>query len=352
MYQYTQFALALISGLVPMCGATLCANEPESLVRTEASMPLADVVKVINRDTSNHVVLDPDVGNVNIEPISAQPFWLALDQICRDHELNWTWKNRITIEVGRGPAQSTSVVNDNGVRVAARQVDSSTKLTRIKFEIDVEPRCYPFFLQFQEDDFSLKASERTWRVLSPDAQREIFFVNENHAEFTVDFVGRAEESAVAKVAGEFEVTLPTERVELIWNVNEEMNQTKSTKSHKVQLFTQALMPEDDELKPYLEFIVTMPDKILRTFASHRLGLLHQDVALQSGDGADWIRPEVVDIVRTQRNSQQVRYLFPPMELTSAACVRYGVPEGMKNVPIKFSIDLPLNQPEDDDQTQD
>lgn len=352
MYRRSNFPVTLICVLVLMSGNPCLAREPESLIHTESSQPLADVIKTINRDTGNHVVLDQGAGEVAVAPIAEQPFWAALDQICHDHGLGWSWKDRATLKVDRSPTQSGAIAYEKGVRVAVRQVASSPKLTRLQFEIDVEPRLYPFFLQFQGDDFSLENGDQTWPVLSPDAQGEVFFVNENHAEFTVDFVGRPEMESVAKVAGEFELMLPAERVELIWNVNEDMNQTKSTMSHKVQLFTHALMPEDDELKPYLEFIVTMPDEMLRTFASHRLGLLHQDVALQSGAEAEWIRPEIVDIVRTQRNSQQVRYLFPPMELTSAARVRYGVPEKIESMPVKFSIDLPLNQPEDDDQTQD
>jgi len=352
MHPHTDFTRALICGLMLMSRAFCFVSETEQLVRTEAAQPLADVIKIINRDTNNHVVLDPKIGELTVKPISDQPFWSALDQICRDHELSWSWKNRRTIEVGPGPTRFNAMAYDQGVRVEVRQVASSPKLTRVKFEIDVEPRWYPFFLEFQEEHFSLKNSEKTRHVLSPDAKREIFFVNENHAEFTIDFVGRPKQGTIAEVAGEFALTLPTERVELIWNVNEDMNQNKSSESHEVQLFTQALMRDDDELKPYLEFIVTMPDEILRTFASHRLGLLHQDVALQSGEEADWIRPDVVDIVRTQRNSQQVRYLFPPMELTSAAHVRYGVPEKIKSIPIQFSIDLQFNPTEDDDETQD
>ena len=272
-------------------------------------------------------------------------FWKALDGIADRTQTDWRWAPNRAIAFSDDVLPSSEVTHVVGCfRISAMAVrrrssfrQSSRRITRVNFQIDVEPNVVPYFATVSDVDFGCAAPEGDLFPFDPDAQREIPFSTRQRASFAVDLSPSGQNTlSSGTLWGAFTIVCAISREEVTLG----LDAPRKTAENGTRLTLDSLEPAGDLVVAHVKLDGRLP---FSEFDSYRLGMLHHDGRLDAA--GERFHSLDVQLEHVTHDQHVVRYIFPsvPGELKQARLVyvhptmmiRHRVPFQLKD----FSLEL-------------
>ncbi len=187
-------------------------------VRVEDSVSVAELLKRLNADTGNSVVveeLSEELLAKSVELPKTPTFWTAIDALAKQRSLSWHCESspaqlRLSMTPPNHPAphsgeRGSLVTESKAFRIALRSAmpravvgQAALQLMRLELGITAEPRLRPLFLKCAVAELRATgvrrakgestSQEEPWPPFSPDAKLELTFgQGRRQMTFPVDF---------------------------------------------------------------------------------------------------------------------------------------------------------------------
>lgn len=320
-----------------------------SRVTLEGMMPLRQIMEEITRQTANPVRLGKDADSLAETLLKVEfdgdRFWDTVSQLSGRLNLRAvvdTDRNGVVLappDDGRAVAHRTA----GAFRVEVLSIQPRDGVVGVEFAVTPEPRLRPLFLTWSDADFVARTPARELPPLSPEAQHELPAVDRGPARFSVVFVDAEDDSQPEplSIAGNLVVTTAARTQEFRFRHLAEAG-TESQRSGGV-LVTRRNAEFSTTRKGIRRAEIELRvvyDSGGPAFESHRTWVYHNEVYLETPDGARLPVNDGFETLAEQNGAVAVRYRFrdlpdvPPEDLKLV----YLAPTAVIDVPLEFEFD--------------
>lgn len=292
-----------------------------------------------------HVAEEDRAKKLQFEQVKV-PFWKSIDLIAQQADVGWEIENGDIVFDSNFRLRQGAVAYPKSMRIAAihsresRGFSSRAKrgIVRINFRVDIEPHITPYFVTVKDQDFLLKAKTKSGPVefipFNPSSVREIGAVGEPAIGFYVDF----QNDEMARLDD--------------FLLEGSLSVLSAAKTAEIVLPLRALQQNEAELR-VLEFdkadekfrvlvAVDLPQELTR-FDSHRLGVLHQQVWLNSKTGTR-LPPKSTRIAKIEGQTHKVEFVFNAVQGSFEEFqFVYRYPQFVTTLSVDFAIDSMAQQ---------
>ncbi len=303
----------------------------------------SEIIELISVQTNNEVLLSPSsLGKLTV-PMKAEqaPFWEMIDDLSKTAKIGWIWDSQqrlvLTSEAVRLPGQH-SVSNCVRLNVDAaqrRQNFNQTNLRRVQrlnCRLDVEPRIHLFYATIEDETFSFATQDTALKPFTPNSKRELTSSDNQTVEFPLDFiVDRDLPDGTLHLDGKVKLMTAGQRVPCRFPIKQSPSETISVGESEVMLEL-VQNSETDRVVCTLQVKLKLPPD---TFTSHRLGMLHQSVWLETSSGR--IRPSDMQIISMNNHTHKVRFTFETKNHLGGNLV-YEVPHLISEQEFQFRVE--------------
>lgn len=318
-----------------------------SRITLRGTVSVADAATLISDQSGNAL----DAGRLTADvrtrrltlDLDQATFWDSLDKLSASAPLGWSYdadRGAIQLEDDRGAAP-VAAANVGAFRITVDRLSRERGTVKASLQLQGEPRLRPLFVRVADADFSAEGRGAVLPLFSPRAVTELPMTSRGPAKFAVLFRSSGPATAAITMRGRATVHVAAAPTEMRF-ADLTSNRVAYLRHGGVSVTlkrTQVVAATDGAQQLTARLAIAY-DSGGPEFESHRTWIYHNEVWLESQEGARLPADGGFDATRQADGGVEVEYRFsnvPARSLRGWQLV-YVAPALLIDVPVEFAFD--------------